>query len=374
MSHTLFKIGQRFSTDRFSIYKDIVVFTFLITLLSSNIGQSQNGLHGEYYDGQNFERLVATRTDAAIDFAWFREPPFPDMHPEVYSIRWTGKIKAPKDGSYEFSAAVDDGIRVWIDNQLIIENWAMNDMGRAKAEIDLKAGIQYQIKIEYFNAMLEGEIKLYWELPKEDQSWWKSLIASTEYELIGAEYFYFPSEKKKTEQIIENEITASLDASPPSQVAKSQPQKTIPKPKKSKPIIKKEKPKVSVTKTVEPQAVLPEKAAASYLPKTVNFNRKESKILESSYVELDELAKFLLSKPLLTLRIEGHTDNVGDPDKNLELSKRRAFAIASYLVKKEVPAKRIKAEGFGGSKPLVKSEKGVYHPQNRRVDFILEEN
>ena len=72
------------------------------------------------------------------------------------------------------------------------------------------------------------------------------------------------------------------------------------------------------------------------------------------------------------MRIEGHTDNVGDMNKNFLLSKRRANAVAAYLVKKGVSAERLSAKGFGGTKPLIKSRDKKYHPENRRVAFIIE--
>ncbi len=345
---------------------------FVVSIITK--GYSQKGLYGEYYDGQNFERLIATRTDQTIDFTWYNEAPFDGMHPEIYSIRWTGKIKPPRDGSYEFSAAVDDGIRVWVDDKLIIENWQLNDMANINSSIKLKGGVVYNLKVEYFNAMREGEIKLYWEMPpEEDRSWWQALMSSTETELISSEYFSLPpNSEMNNEKLFEDETMASISSEPIAPPIKKNTK--IAKSIKKKAPAKREEPAKTVAKTVEPKAAIPEKAAASYLPKTVKFNRKESKILESSYDELNKLAQFLLNKPQLILRIEGHTDNVGDAEKNLELSKRRAFAIARYLVKKDVPAKRIKAQGFGGSKPLFKSENGVYHPENRRVDFILEEH
>ena len=63
----------------------------------------------------------------------------------------------------------------------------------------------------------------------------------------------------------------------------------------------------------------------------------------------------------------------GNEDQNIKLSERRAYSVASYLVKKGIAASRIKVEGFGGSKPLVVPAEGEYFPANRRVEFILSE-
>jgi len=112
----------------------------------------------------------------------------------------------------------------------------------------------------------------------------------------------------------------------------------------------------------------------AYAPSNVHFDRMKSVILTQSFAELDQLAEFLNRNPHLNITIEGHTDAVGNEEKNLELSKRRAYAVASYLVKKDVLAGRTKAEGYGGSKPLFESKDGKYHPQNRRVQFIISDS
>jgi len=79
----------------------------------------------------------------------------------------------------------------------------------------------------------------------------------------------------------------------------------------------------------------------------------------------------MLDNPELSVQIEGHTDPVGDEMLNLKLSKNRAYKIANFLAKKGIDRSRIRAEGFGGSRPLKVPEKGGYHPANRRVVFLL---
>ena len=74
------------------------------------ISKAQQGFQAEYYNGQNFDQKVLTRIDPKIHFVWNNVPPAPGMDPHIYSVRWSGKLKAPESGQYFFRAKVDDGI------------------------------------------------------------------------------------------------------------------------------------------------------------------------------------------------------------------------------------------------------------------------
>ena len=319
-----------------------------ITLISSFffLGMSclfaQNGLKADYYDGTNFERFVGTRIETKIDYYWYDSAPFEDMNPHECSVRWTGQLMSPKTGDFTFSARVDDGIRVWVGGVQVIDNWQLNDVGYSNGAVHLKEGLYYDLKIEYFNALNEAELKLYWTLPKpKDLSWFDEIWNEDKTEIIPPEYFFQPP----AEPVVELE-KEKIPPSPP------QPQK---KPSRRVAPKKKEKP------TIE-----------SYIPKNVQFEQAKSEILPGSFEELDRLAEYLNKNPHHKIKIEGHTDYVGDVKKNYDLSLSRARAVAAYLIKKGVDHERLSAEGFGGSRPLVKSDGRKYHPENRRVEFIVE--
>ncbi len=73
--------------------------------------------------------------------------------------------------------------------------------------------------------------------------------------------------------------------------------------------------------------------------------------------------------PNYTLEIEGHTDNTGDAAKNMDLSQRRANTIKKYLVTKGIDEKRLTAQGFGDTRPLVPNDSEENKAKNRRVEF-----
>jgi outer membrane protein OmpA-like peptidoglycan-associated protein len=71
------------------------------------------------------------------------------------------------------------------------------------------------------------------------------------------------------------------------------------------------------------------------------------------------------------MEIQGHTDDVGDDAKNLQLSQERAQAVVDYFVGKGVGADRFVARGYGETKPVVANDTDANRAQNRRVEFTL---
>lgn len=107
------------------------------------------------------------------------------------------------------------------------------------------------------------------------------------------------------------------------------------------------------------------------LPGAIVFKTGKAEIDEVSFPILDMVKAYLDAKPNVTkLRVEGHTDNVGDAKKNLELSGARALAVAKYLVGKGIDCKRLVATGFGDTKPVAPNTTDEGKAQNRRTDFI----
>lgn len=107
---------------------------------------------------------------------------------------------------------------------------------------------------------------------------------------------------------------------------------------------------------------------------TIGFRPTTAELAEGSTALLDEIADLLLAHPeLRKVRIEGHTDNVGNPKVNQKLSEERAMAVRSYLIKQGVEPDRLVAEGYGSAQPLVPNLSRTARLKNRRVAFrILE--
>lgn len=133
--------------------------------LSSPSGQ-RGGLQGEYFDGADFNKLVNSRQDSVIDFSWGIVPP--ERCPlQDYSIRWTGELLADEAGQHEIGVFTDDGARLWLDDELIIDGWQQQAMTYYSKIIKLAAHAKYKIKLEYFQAGGDAIVKLVWRKPSQ---------------------------------------------------------------------------------------------------------------------------------------------------------------------------------------------------------------
>ncbi|MDQ2085293.1 cellulose binding domain-containing protein [Herbivorax sp. ANBcel31] len=120
------------------------------------------GLRGEYYNNIDFTDIQEIRIDSEVDFEWGNESPVPDIDEEEFSVRWKGKVMPKFSEEYIFYTYTDAGVRLWIDNVLIIDNWNFSG-GESSGVISLSAGVKYDIRLEYFNDNDLSESKLSWE-------------------------------------------------------------------------------------------------------------------------------------------------------------------------------------------------------------------
>ncbi|SFW79785.1 PA14 domain-containing protein [Chitinophaga sancti] len=121
-----------------------------------------NGLTGNYYNGMNFDTLKFSRIDPTINFDWGEGAAAPGLTIDHTSIRWTGKIEPRYTGTYTFYITSDNGRRLWINNQLVIDKW-INDWDiEYSGTIALTAGQQYDFKMEYFEDYGGANAKLSW--------------------------------------------------------------------------------------------------------------------------------------------------------------------------------------------------------------------
>jgi OmpA-OmpF porin, OOP family len=105
--------------------------------------------------------------------------------------------------------------------------------------------------------------------------------------------------------------------------------------------------------------------------KNVQFETGSDKLLARSNAVLDEVVAIMNQYPEYSLAISGHTDNVGDEAKNLDLSKRRAKTCYDYLVAKGIAAGRMSHDGYGETRPVADNGTKAGRDTNRRVDFDL---
>jgi len=147
--------------------------------LRPDVGSSAHGLRGEYFRGREMSGSpVLTRTDATIEFKWYRGSPTSDlvargevpadraMSNDDFSARWTGLLVPPATGDYELTVTGDDGFRLLVDGNAVIDEWTTTSRARARsAHVTLEAGKAVSLKLEYFEAERDAEIRLSWKLP-----------------------------------------------------------------------------------------------------------------------------------------------------------------------------------------------------------------
>ncbi len=105
--------------------------------------------------------------------------------------------------------------------------------------------------------------------------------------------------------------------------------------------------------------------------KNIEFETNKTIIKKNSYPILLKVVSILKEYPSISIDIEGHTDSQGNAQHNLELSKKRANAVMDFLTKNGISANRLKAKGFGITKPIADNKTAEGRQKNRRVEFKI---
>ncbi|PKO16677.1 MAG: hypothetical protein CVU39_07585 [Chloroflexi bacterium HGW-Chloroflexi-10] len=123
------------------------------------------GLLGKYYANNSLQgSTFVTVENQVVDFNWGEDSPVAGIPADEFSVRWTGTIQADYTEIYTFHTHSDDGIRIWLDGDLVIDSWEIGVANNAY-EFVMTAGVPYEIVIEYFEQLDAAEIQLEWESP-----------------------------------------------------------------------------------------------------------------------------------------------------------------------------------------------------------------
>ncbi len=115
----------------------------------------------------------------------------------------------------------------------------------------------------------------------------------------------------------------------------------------------------------------PIEANASIILKNIFFDVNKFDLKPASQIELDDLIKLLRENPLVTVQINGYTDNVGKPADNLLLSENRAKAVVNYLTSKGIDPKRMSYKGYGEAQPVSPNTTEAGRANNRRTELKI---
>lgn len=120
------------------------------------------GLTAIYYNNKNFSGFAMSRIDSQINFTWGLKAPSPSMGRDTFSVVWTGVIDVPSSGTYTFYTKSDDGVRVWIDNNSVINNWSDHGVTENSGSRALTAG-KHAIQVQYYENKGYSQIQLFWK-------------------------------------------------------------------------------------------------------------------------------------------------------------------------------------------------------------------
>jgi hypothetical protein len=121
------------------------------------------GLTGEYFSDTDLARKVGTQVDSEINFNWrYDKAPNRKLKTDNYSIRWTGYLLVTREGTYDIFTHSDDGVRLWIDDKIVIDNWTRHNLVVDKSTVTLTLG-SHPIRLEYFEKYGQSIIKLFWK-------------------------------------------------------------------------------------------------------------------------------------------------------------------------------------------------------------------
>lgn len=121
----------------------------------------KGGLKGEYFNNMTLSgEPVLIRVDQTIDFDWDQGGPDPSVGTDHFSVRWTGKLKAPRSGTWQIGVTADDGIRLYLDGKLLIDDWTDHTATTYLTSVQFKAEKEYDINIEYYENGISSVMQL----------------------------------------------------------------------------------------------------------------------------------------------------------------------------------------------------------------------
>lgn len=141
--------------------------TMAIFISGASIGNGV-GLSGEYFSNQlktftNPPTLI--RTDATVNFNWGTGSPDPTISTDLFTVRWTGTVQPQFNENYTFYTSTDDGVRLWVNGQLLINEWINQSATEWSGSISLVAGQKYPITMEYYEDTSLASAQLSWSSP-----------------------------------------------------------------------------------------------------------------------------------------------------------------------------------------------------------------
>ncbi|MEA3408582.1 MAG: PA14 domain-containing protein [Chloroflexota bacterium] len=125
---------------------------------------------GKYYDNPHLAGdAVLSRRDETLDFSWGEDSPDPKLPADRFSARWRGRWTF-REGTYRFHAHVDDGVRVWVDGKLLIDQWQDQSATQYARNLFLSGG-QHEVEVAYYENGGQARLQVWWEYQGTYSDW-----------------------------------------------------------------------------------------------------------------------------------------------------------------------------------------------------------
>jgi hypothetical protein len=121
------------------------------------------GLKAEYFDSTELTHSQHIRIDDTVYFHWNQNSPSPGLPGDEYSVRWTGQVEPKFSQLYTFTSEAHGGIRLWVNHQLLVDDWDAHHDALNQGNILLEAGQRYDIQLEYRETNGTARVELRWQ-------------------------------------------------------------------------------------------------------------------------------------------------------------------------------------------------------------------
>ncbi len=152
--------------DQFTFQTTDTLTTSAVATVGIVVGSAGNGLKGDYYNNADFTAFALTRTDPQVNFDWGTGSPHASIVADTFSVRWTGAMLVPRSGAYTFSTLSSDGVRLYVNGQLVIDRFSdQSTLWRDGEPVYLSAGQLADVYLEYYENTGSAVAKLKWTGP-----------------------------------------------------------------------------------------------------------------------------------------------------------------------------------------------------------------
>src|SRR5215211_5582218 len=135
---------------RFKCFRNCRSRPLRVEELEPRLTLSGSGLTAQYFHNADFTGLAGTRTEA-ISHDWGASSPGFGIDADSFSVRWTGQVEPAFSQTYTFRVLSDEGVRLCVNGQLLIDDWESHTARTRTGTIELVAGQRYDIRLDYFD-------------------------------------------------------------------------------------------------------------------------------------------------------------------------------------------------------------------------------